>query len=329
MTPRRRPAARRWTRGGGPLGTGALLLALAACGSEVAGAAGEPPSVSAARQVTAEPTAAGNWRTVWREDFAGPAGSAPAATDWRYALGSCEPGCPAPHWGTGEVATMTSSAVALDGAGHLGITPVRSPTGWISGRIETRRADFAPPAGGILRVEAALRQPEVTAADGGGYWPAFWLLGAPFRDRYTSWPGTGEIDVMEAINGRESVFAAVHCGWLPGGPCREPVGLSSGEHPCPGCRAAFHRYAVELDTARTPQQLRWYLDGRPYFAVTADQVGTDTWARAMAHGFYVILDVNIGGGFPAALGGQPSAATAAGRPLLVDYVVISTRRPAG
>lgn len=192
---------------------------------------------------------ADGWTELLRDDFEGPAGSRPSAAHWQYDLGTCYPGCPAPQWGTGEIETMTDSTdnVRLDGKGALEIVPTRKAGEWSSGRIETRRSDFAPPPGGMLRIEASIALPDVTGAGAAGYWPAFWTLGAPLRDGYTGWPGVGELDIMESVNGRDTVFGSMHCGVMEGGPCEEPVGLTSGPQPCPGCRTAFHSYAVEVD----------------------------------------------------------------------------------
>ncbi|NRQ36832.1 family 16 glycosylhydrolase [Nonomuraea sp. NN258] len=271
-----------------------LLLALAGC-------AGQGP------------------REQFRDDFDG---TALNAEDWLYDLGTCYPGCPAPQWGTGEIETMTDRPENVSvGGGHLSITPRLDAGRWTSARIETRRADFAVPKGGTLRVEARIALPAVSQADGAGYWPAFWMLGGKLRDGYTGWPGIGEIDILEAVNGRPAVSAAMHCGTFPGGPCQEPKGIGSGEHPCPACHGSFHTYAVEL----TERQARWYLDGKPYFTVESTGMDAATWQRATGHGgFFLILNVAIGGGLPQAFGGGPTAATVPGRPMLVDYVSVST-----
>src|SRR6185503_1081681 len=50
-----------------------------------------------------------------------------------------------------------------------------------------------------------------------------------------------------------------------------------------------------------------------------------TWSNATNHGCFVILDVAMGGGFPAAFGGGPTAGTASGVPMIVDYVRVFTR----
>ncbi|GAA2789110.1 SGNH hydrolase domain-containing protein [Crossiella cryophila] len=260
------------------------------------------------------------WQQVFREDFDGPEGSAPDPQRWQHATGTCHPGCPAPQWGTGEIETMTDSTdnVRHNGKGQLAITPIRANGQWTSGRLESRRTDFRAPAGGLLRVEAVLKLPEVGKADGAGYWPAFWLLGDGVRRDNTGWPGVGEIDVLESVNGRESVFGTFHCGAMPGGPCQEPMGLGSGETPCVDCQRDFHRYAIELDQAKG--EIRWYLDGRQTFAITRDRVGEPAWRQATDHGFFLILNVAIGG----RLAGDPNAATASGRPMLIDSVTVAT-----
>lgn len=275
--------------------------------------------------------APGRWTELMREEFDGPAGSRPAASRWRYDRGTCYPGCPAPQWGTGEVETMTDSTdnVRLDGKGALEIVPTRRDGRWYSGRIESRRSDFTPPPGGVLRIEASIALPEVTGPAAGGYWPAFWTLGAGLRDGYTGWPGIGEIDVMESVNGRDSVFGTLHCGTADGGPCEEPMGLTSPRQKCQGCRGAFHTYAVEVDTAPGAEELRWYLDGRVYHRVKGSAMDAATWDRALKRGQFLILNVAMGGGLPAADGATAGPATEAGHPMRVARVTVSARQGTG
>ena len=266
------------------------------------------------------------WTLVFSDEFDATANTGVDSAKWRYDLGTGYPGG-ATNWGTGEIETMTGSLenVAHDGVGHLAITPVRSETGrWTSGRIETQRTDFQPASGGALAVEASIQQPNVTPGNGLGYWPAFWMIGGPFRGVYTNWPAVGEIDILEAINGRSTVFATLHCGDRIPGPCNETTGIGSGERPCAGCTTAFHTYRMEWD-AGVPQELRWYLDGTLFFSVRRERVDPGAWALATSHGYIVILDVAIGGGFPGAFGGGPTASTISGVPMLVDYVRVFTK----
>ena len=270
------------------------------------------------------PGTAGGWNLVWSDDFTGAAGTGVNTANWLYDLGHCYPGCPADNWGTGEIENMTDSTANVyhDGSGNLAIKPIRDSAGtWTSGRIETQRTDFAAPAGGRLRIEGRIQMPNVTGAAAQGYWPAFWTLGAPFRGVYTNWPSAGEIDLMENVNGANTVYGTLHCGTSPGGPCNETTGLG-GSTTCPGatCQSAFHTYAVEFDRGVSPEQIRWYVDGVNYHTVRADQVDATTWRNATDHGFFVNLNVAIGGGWP----GAPTSATVSGVPMLVDYVAVYT-----
>ncbi len=276
----------------------------------------------------AVPTPAG-WKQVFADDFTGAANSRINTANWRYDTGTGYPGGPQNGFGTSEVETMTDSTanVALDGNGNLRITALRGgPTGWTSGRIETNRTDFQPPAGGKLRVEARLKLPQVS--DLAGYWPAFWMLGAPYRGVWWNWPSVGEIDIMENVNGLNREWGTFHCGTSPGGPCNEKSGIGANV-PCAGttCQGGFHTYAIEWDKSTNPQQIRWYLDGKQFHAVTSAQFDAGTWNAATNHGFFIILNVAIGGEFPAALGAGPTGSS--GGSMLVDYVAAWTAGAGG
>lgn len=298
----------------------ALLAVVATLGLATASAA-----VATAPANATAPTPASGWTQVFLDDFNGSAGSAVNSTNWRYDTGTSYPGG-AGNWGTGEVETMTSSTnnVALDGNGNLLITPRRDASGnWTSGRIETARTDFQPPAGGKLRVEARLQMPNVTGNAAAGYWPAFWMLGAPFRGNYQNWPSVGELDVMENVQGLNKTWATMHCGTSPGGPCNETTGIGNSTA-CPNstCQSGFHTYTLEWDRSVSPETLRFSVDGVVYHTVTANQMDATTWSNATNHGFFVILNVAMGGGFPGAFGGGPTSATEPGHPMVVDYVQV-------
>ncbi|KMS76697.1 1,3-beta-glucanase [Streptomyces viridochromogenes] len=271
------------------------------------------------------PTPPSGWTQVFLDDFNGAAGTGVNTANWQYATGKGYPGGPA-NWGTGEIETMTNSTdnVALDGNGNLRITPRRDASGnWTSGRVETNRTDFQPPAGGKLRVEARIQVPNVTGAAAKGYWPAFWMLGAPYRGDYWNWPSVGELDIMENTQGQNTVYATMHCGTSPGGPCNETSGIGSNTT-CSGttCQAGFHTYRMEWDRSTSPEEIRFYLDGTNFHTVRANQVDSTTWTNATNHGFFIILNVAMGGGFPDAFGGGPDSGTQPGHAMVVDYVQV-------
>ncbi|WP_329268646.1 glycoside hydrolase family 16 protein [Streptomyces sp. NBC_01451] len=305
---------------GPSVGRGPLRRVLVAVGAVL--------SLAAAAVTVAQadaPTPPTGWTQVFLDDFNGTAGTGVSTTNWQYATGTSYPGGPA-NWGTGEIETMTNSTnnVSLDGSGNLRITPVRDSAGnWTSGRIETNRTDFQPPAGGKLAVQARLQVPNVTGASALGYWPAFWMLGAPYRGNYQNWPSVGELDIMENTQGLNTIWGTMHCGTSPGGPCNETTGIG-GTTSCAGttCQAGFHTYRMEWDRSVSPEAIRFYVDGTNYHTVTANQVDATTWANATNHGFFIILNVAMGGAFPAAFGGGPDANTVSGRPMVVDYVQV-------
>lgn len=275
---------------------------------------------------------AATWTQIWSDEFNGSAGTGASTSNWLYDTGTgygCS-GCPS-GWGTGEVENMTTSTsnVYQDGSGHLVIKATKSGSTWSSGRIETQNTSFAAPAGGELAVQASIQQPNVSGAAAAGYWPAFWMLGSAFRGNYLNWPGIGEVDIMEDINGLSSEFGTLHCGTSPGGPCNETTGIGSGQHACSGCQTAYHTYRVEIDRSVSPEQIRWYLDGTNFFTVNANQVDATTWANAVDHSFFIIFDLAMGGGFPAAFGGGPTSSTQSGASMNIDYVRVYTASGSG
>jgi hypothetical protein len=282
-----------------------LLALLAVAATTVALSIGG----AAAAHATNPPPAPGTgWTTIFDDDFAGAAGSAPSY-NWMYDTG------PGSSFGTGEIETMTNSAsnVYLDGNGHLDITALNNGGAWTSGRIQTTSPNVGAPAGGELEVTASIQQPD----DGPGYWPAFWMLGPG------QWPENGEIDIMEDVNSLSEVSGTVHCGTDPGGPCGEPDGTGSGLVACSGCESGYHTYTMILNRTNTSDEtITFYLDGNPYYTVSEDQIGAATWQAAFDHNLSIILDLAIGGGYPDGECGctTPTSATVSGGTMSVAYV---------
>jgi beta-glucanase (GH16 family) len=251
------------------------------------------------------------WTTVFSDDFTGPAGTAPSSANWTYDTG------PGSNFGTGEIETMTNSTsnVYLDGNGNLDITALGSGSSWTSGRIHTPAANVGAPAGGQLEVTASIEQPNPSG--GLGYWPAFWMLGSG------QWPENGEIDILEDVNALSQHSGTFHCGTYPGGPCNEGNGIGSGLQGCSGCQNGFHTYTVIVNrTDPSAESITWYLDGNQFFGVNENQVDTATWQAAVDHGFMIIFDLAMGGGYPNGVCGctSPTGATTSGGTMSVAYV---------
>jgi beta-glucanase (GH16 family) len=275
------------------------------------------------------------WQTVFRDDFSGT--GRPDPNKWLLTTGTSYPGGPA-NFGTGEIETMTDRPENVDVRnGNLYITPQRDTAGnWTSARVESAASTFRPPAGGVMHVESRLQMPNVTGAEAMGYWPAFWMLGGPYRQDRWSWPAIGEFDIMENVQGLNWTYNVLHCGVWAGGPCKEQEGINNGVNnagaPCSvtTCQAGMHTYGLEWDDSGPVEQLRWYLDGALTFTVNADQVPAATWASLADHaGYFIILNVAMGGAFPNKLGGGPNAGTKPGVPMVVDYVEVKYANGSG
>jgi len=308
-------------------------LSLVACGATApAASAGPKPrprgGVTAVRDLRRQPIVAAavghsnRWVRVWQDDFTGPAGHGVDRKFWQYDTGQGV-------FGNDEVERMTTSTrnVHLDGRGDLDITALGRGQSWTSGRIQTRSSAFAAPAGGMLLITASIKQP--SPRYGRGYWPAFWMLGPG------QWPVTGEIDILEDVNALSRHSGSLHCGSLTGGNpdgtagrCHEHAGLSSGLLTCTGCQTGYHIYSVIIDrTHPADEQIRWYLDGRQFYAVSESRIGRTTWARAVDHGFFIIFDLAIGGSYPESECGcaAPAGRTSSGGTLSIRYVAVYHR----
>ncbi|HUY45447.1 MAG TPA: methyltransferase domain-containing protein [Streptosporangiaceae bacterium] len=140
-----------------------------------------------------------------------------------------------------------------------------------------------------------------------------------------NWPSTGEIDVMEDVNALSEHSGTLHCGTDPGGPCNETTGLGSGLQSCSGCQTGYNTYSVIVNRTNTSSEsITWYLNGNAYYTATESQVGAATWRAAVDHGFFLILDVAIGGGYPNGVCGcsSPSPVTSSGAATSIGYVAV-------
>ena len=297
-------------RAGAPKWRSALtvLVLLAGClVSVVAGTvAGAPP----ARADTVPPPPSG-WNTVFSDDFAGAAGSAPSSANWFYDIGT--------GYGTGETEQTTDSTnnVYLDGNGHLVLKAINSGGTWTSGRIESTRDDFQAPPGGELEMTASIEQPN--PASGLGYWPAFWALGSPMRAG-GGWPTSGEIDMMEDVNGLNEASQTLHDA------------ANSPGHAliaCPGsgssCQTGYHTYSVIINRTNTSAEtLQFLMDGTVESTITEASVGTTAWQEAIDHGFFIIFDLAMGGNYPNGICNctTPTSATTSGASMSVGYVAV-------
>jgi beta-glucanase (GH16 family) len=274
-------------------------FALTACGGAATAGVLPPVDTLPSAPILAPPTAP----PVWSDEFDGPAGTSFDRTRWAADVG-----------GTGfgnqerEYYTTRPENIALDGQGHLVFTALAEasssalqcwygPCLYSSARLKTIGL-FAQTYG---RFEARIRVPR-----GQGIWPAFWMLGANVDQ--VGWPRSGEIDIMENI-GREP--STVH-GTLHGPGYSGSGGISGINTLASGTFADdFHVFTVSWE----PSQIRWYVDGRFYHAVSPSTLPSgSSWV--FDHPFFLLLNVAVGGAWP----GDPDGTSTFPQTMVVDYV---------
>jgi beta-glucanase (GH16 family) len=81
-------------------------------------------------------------------------------------------------------------------------------------------------------------------------------------------------------------------------------------------------------TSPGDESVTWYLNGNAYHTVSESQVGAAVWDAAVDHGFFLILQVAIGGDYPNGACGctTPSGQTTSGAAMSVANVAVYTRR---
>jgi beta-glucanase (GH16 family) len=134
---------------------------------------------------------------------------------------------------------------------------------------------------------------------GKGLWPAFWMLGTNIDS--ITWPGCGEIDIMEHINSETKVHGTAH--WDNVG--HQFLGGFINTDP-----TLFHTYAITWDST----YIKWYIDDQLYYLlnITNNANGTDEFHKS----FYLILNLAVGGDWP----GYPEGTTVFPADFVVDYV---------
>ncbi len=202
---------------------------------------------------------------IWSDEFEG---DALDTDNWNYEIGNGSNG-----WGNGESQYYTDEEdnVKVEN-GNLIITAKReaeSGFDFTSGRITTKdKFEF-----NFGRVEVRAKLPA-----GGGTWPAIWMLGAAFPEE--SWPGVGEIDIMEFVgNNPDRISSALH---FPGNSGGNAV---VGDTEISEATTEFHIYEVEW----TAEKITFLMDGVPHLEFDNND------STPFQEDFFIILNVAMGG----------------------------------
>lgn len=213
------------------------------------------------------------YQLVWSDEFDG--------TSLDTSIWNIETGTGSGGWGNNESEYYTGRNENLRVEnGNLVIQALKESyngSNYTSARITTRNnKDFA-----YGKIEARISLPS-----GAGTWPAFWMLG------YGSWPGCGEIDIMEHIGSQPTMIShALHTQALYGGNCWSSKNYKDG------IEGDFHVYGIEWEQKIMENRdcIRFYVDG-VLTATRWDPVTEDNKTQwPFTSNFYIILNLALGG----------------------------------
>ena len=239
------------------------------------------------------------YKLVWSDEF--DYTGKPDSTKWTHEIGG--------HgWGNNEWQYYTGELKNAEvKEGKLCITAYEEnfeDRKFTSARLSTYKTEGLWTYG---KIEASIKLPY-----GQGIWPAFWLLGANFRDVH--WPACGEIDIMEMIGGagrENTTHGTLHWRNLEGRHAQSGGSriLDNGIF-----ADAFHTFSIEWD----PVYINWFVDGARIHEVRIDQPEFDAFHK----NFYILLNLAVGGNWP----GYPDSTTVFPQKLEVDYVRVYQKK---
>ncbi len=221
---------------------------------------------------------------VWQDEFEvdGP----PDATKWSYNLG-------AGGWGNQESQYYTNSTEnsVVEGGVLKIIAKKQNMSGsqYTSARlVSENKFEFK-----YGKVEFRAKLPT-----GGGTWPALWMLGQDYATN--TWPGCGEIDVMEHVGNQQNVIhGTLHYPGNSGG------NANTNTRTIANASTEFHIYSITWSAT----SIKFYVDDvlyHSYANVSSSPFNAD---------FFLIMNVAMGGTF----GGNIDAAFNQSA-MEVDYV---------
>ncbi|WP_366184079.1 glycoside hydrolase family 16 protein [Flavobacterium ovatum] len=202
---------------------------------------------------------------VWSDEFN--TDGAPDTAKWTYDLGTGNNG-----WGNNEKQTYTSNSenVVVSG-GNLKITAKKSGSDYTSARLKSEgKYKFT-----YGKVEVRAKLPS-----GGGTWPAIWMLGSDYATN--TWPGCGEIDIMEHKGNEQNVIhGTLH---YPGNSGGNGNGKTTT---IANASTEFHVYK----TIWSPASVKIYVDDVLFHTVANNN------SLPFNKDFFMILNVAMGGSF--------------------------------
>ena len=238
----------------------------------------------------------GDWGMVWSDEFNGPALD---TNTWTFDTGD---GGDNRGWGNRELEYYTSATNnAYVANGMLHIVARQQPTNgcrYTSARLKSQ---------GLASWQYGRFEWRARTPGGTGFWPALWLLGTNITN--VSWPGCGEIDVVENNGTLTQVQGSLHSG-------SDETAIYT--FPDGGSVTNFHIYVLDWST----NALLFYVDGHLYQRQShwTSNLG-DHYPAPFDKPCFMIMNLAVGGNYV----GNPSPEAIDGNggwpgDLQVDYM---------
>ncbi|MCR2804380.1 carbohydrate binding domain-containing protein [Paenibacillus soyae] len=243
------------------------------------------------------------WDLVWEDEFDG---TSIDASKWNFVQGGG-------GYGNNELQHYTNRPEnARIEEGHLVLEALKEDyqgNAYTSAKLTTEgKGDWI-----YGKFEVRARMPQ-----GKGIWPAIWMMPTD-QNLYSSWPASGEIDIMELLGHEpDKIYGTLHYG-QPHEHAQGSYTLSDGSTFADG----FHTYGVEWE----PGEFRFYVDGVLYakqnnwFSKNPQEGGEYTYPAPFDRDFFMQLNLAVGGDWP----GNPDPSTVFPQKMLVDYVRVYER----
>ncbi len=213
---------------------------------------------------------AADYSLVWSDEFDG---NTLNANNWTVETGTGDWG-----WGNNEQQYYRNSPENIEVSnGTLKIHALKQSYGgrqYTSARMKTQgKQSFK-----YGKIEARMKLPRFQ-----GVWPAFWMLGENINS--VGWPRCGEMDIMEAINNNNNVYANLHWSY------NNSTADTQGKAYNVGDRTAWHTYGMEW----TKDKAKFYVDDTVFeeYSIT-----TSSQMEEFREKQFIILNLAIGGQWP-------------------------------
>jgi len=148
---------------------------------------------------------------------------------------------------------------------------------------------------------------------GQGIWPAHWLM----PNDNSCWPDHGEIDIMEMINGKNTLYGTYH--WNQQFPTKSCIytgtQLGGSLTISPNFGTQYAEYSVEWGQ----DYIIWQYNGEPYYNITANSGNPHPLFPPSA--MYWLLNTAVGGPWP----GPPGPNTMFPTYQYIDYVAVAQK----